>query len=153
MSITMALSYDELDIPAVSANYMNNVALVHAATVDKSLQFHDAAQAFFWDILCNGKWQERSPKGRVLLKESPMLGSTVTAAALAAAYVNVNQNWDFMAAKEASLLQSAPPLLAVTNVLNTGLLIAGLFLFQLEQVSFFLGRRFPQRVHALHLGL
>jgi Glycosyl hydrolase family 9 len=52
---TFELAFAERDSMAVSADYVNNVALVHAATVTKDWAFHAAAQSWIWDWICSGE--------------------------------------------------------------------------------------------------
>jgi hypothetical protein len=72
---------------AVSLDYLNNVALVHAAVVTRDWSIHSAAQSWIWDWICSGSVRYTT-FGRAHHSESPMLGDTAMAAAIAAVYVN-----------------------------------------------------------------
>lgn len=92
MQVTMDLAYTTRDSMAVSMDYMNNVAVVHAAAITRDWDFHAAAQSFFWDWICSG-YTTYTTFGRGYFPKSPSLGDTVTAAALAAVYVKTSQDW------------------------------------------------------------
>jgi hypothetical protein len=48
-----AYRYADLDVPGVSWDYMNNMAVTHAATLSSDLRFHLIAQSFIWDWICD----------------------------------------------------------------------------------------------------
>jgi hypothetical protein len=89
---TFELSFLERDSMAVSVDYINNVALVHAAVITKDWSFHSAAQSWIWDWICSGD-VKYTTFGRAHHPESMMLGDTVMAAAIAAVYVNAARAW------------------------------------------------------------
>lgn len=80
------IAYSERDVISVSVDYLNNVAVIHAAVSTKDDEFHTAAQSFLWDWVCSGQ-VKYTTFGRGFYYLSPFAGSTVTAAALAAVYV------------------------------------------------------------------
>lgn len=89
---TFELAFAERDSMAVSMDYLNNVALVHAAVVTKDWSFHSAAQSWIWDWICSGAVRYTT-FGRAHHPESMMLGDTVMAASIAAAYVHAARQW------------------------------------------------------------
>lgn len=91
----MDLSFAERDNMEVSSGYLNNVALVHAATITKDWQFHSAAQSWIWDWICSGD-VTYTTFGRAYHPESPMLGNTALAAAIAAVYVHSAEKWELV---------------------------------------------------------
>jgi Glycosyl hydrolase family 9 len=92
MRTTFKLAFAERDSMAVSLDYLNNVALVHAAVVTKDWSFHSAAQSWIWDWICSGS-VKYTTFGRAHHPESMMLGDTTMAAAIAAVYVNAARKW------------------------------------------------------------
>jgi hypothetical protein len=54
--------------------------------------FHTAAQSWIWDWICSGE-VKYSTYGRGWHPQSPMLGDTALAAALAATYVHAVRDW------------------------------------------------------------
>jgi hypothetical protein len=92
MRTTFKLSFAERDSMAVSMDYLNNVALVHAAVITKDWSFHSAAQSWIWDWICSGT-VTYTTFGRAHNWESMMLGDTTMAAAIAAVYVNAARKW------------------------------------------------------------
>ena len=89
---TFELAFAEHDSMAVSADYVNNVALVHAASFTKDWAFHAAAQSWVWDWICSGE-VTYTTFGRAYHEEAMMLGDTALAAAVAATYVHSVQDW------------------------------------------------------------
>ena len=89
---TFELAFADRDNMAVSADYVNNVALVHAATITKDWSFHSAAQSWVWDWICSGE-VTYTTFGRAYHPEAPMLGDTALAAAAAATYVHAARRW------------------------------------------------------------
>ena len=89
---TFELAYAERDSMAVSLDYLNNVALVHAAVITKDWSFHSAAQSWIWDWICSGAVRY-TVFGRAHHPESMMLGDTVMAASIAATYVHAARQW------------------------------------------------------------
>jgi hypothetical protein len=89
---TFELAFAERDSMAVSVDYLNNVALVHAATITRDWAFHSAAQSWIWDWICSGD-VKYTTFGRAWHPESMMLGDTAMAAAIAATYVNAARGW------------------------------------------------------------
>ena len=92
MRETFQLAYEERDSMAVSMDYLNNVALVHAAVITKDWSFHSAAQSWIWDWICSGD-VTYTTFGRAFHPESMMLGDTTMAAAITAVYVNAARKW------------------------------------------------------------
>lgn len=90
---TFELAFAERDSMAVSPDYMNNVALIHAASITKDWSFHAAAQSWIWDWICSGD-VKYTTFGRGYHPESMFLGDTVLAAAAAATYVHSVREWD-----------------------------------------------------------
>lgn len=90
---TFELAFSDRDSMAVSLDYMNNAALVHAAVITDDWSFHAAAQSWIWDWICSGD-VTYTTFGRAYHPESPMLGDTALAAALAAVYVHAAEKWD-----------------------------------------------------------
>lgn len=97
MSVTMDLAYLDLDIPGVSWDYVNNMALVHAATISGSSKFHEPAQSFVWDWVCDSDQVKYTRNGRAFYFQTPHLGATAAAASLAALYAKVNAGNDAVA--------------------------------------------------------
>lgn len=93
MEATMDLAYADRDIPGVSWNYVNNMAVVHAATLTRSVRYHEPAQSLVWDWLCDGDQVSYTRNGRAFYFETPHLGSTVGAAALASVYIHKSKDW------------------------------------------------------------
>jgi hypothetical protein len=106
---TMALAFKDLDSPATDINYVNNLALVHAATVLKESSYHLSAQSFIWDWICDDERIKYTRNGRAYYFNSPYLGNTATAAALAAVYIKANRNWAYVADNKA-LVKGVPSL-------------------------------------------
>lgn len=92
MRTTFKLAFAERDSMAVSIDYLNNVALVHAAVITKDWSFHSAAQSWIWDWICSGNVRYTT-FGRAHHPESMMLGETTMAAAIAAVYTNAARKW------------------------------------------------------------
>ena len=92
MRETFQLAYEERDSMAVSMDYLNNVALVHASVITKDWSFHSAAQSWIWDWICSGD-VTYTTFGRAHHPESMMLGDTTMAASIAAVYVNAARKW------------------------------------------------------------
>ena len=101
VKITMELAYSYLDTPAVSWDYVNNLALMHVATLTQDTQYHLPAQSFIWDWICDGEQIKYTRNGRAYYFDSPHLGSTAATAAMAALYVKANQDWDFVTNNQA----------------------------------------------------
>jgi hypothetical protein len=45
--------YADLDVPGVGWDYMNNLAVMHAATITRDIRYHLTAQSFIWDWICD----------------------------------------------------------------------------------------------------
>lgn len=103
MRVTFELSYGERDSMAVTPDYMNNAAVVHAASVTRDWSFHSAAQSFFWDWICSGD-VKYTTFGRSFHPEAPAMGHSAMAAALAAVYVHNAEKWQ-LAAKNDDFLR------------------------------------------------
>jgi Glycosyl hydrolase family 9 len=97
VKITMELAFNYLDAPGVDVNYVNNLALVHVATQTQDTQYHLPAQSFIYDWICDDEQIKYTRNGRAYYFESPYLGNTAAAAAMAALYVKANAGWDFVA--------------------------------------------------------
>jgi hypothetical protein len=110
---TFELAFAERDSMAVSPDYLNNVALVHAATITRDWGFHSAAQSWIWDWICSGD-VKYTTFGRAWHPESMMLGDTAMAAAIAATYVHAAEGWK-KASENANFMTGAP-LLCTLNV-------------------------------------
>jgi hypothetical protein len=106
VKITMELAYSHLDTPGVSANYVNNLALMHVATITQDTQYHLPAQSFIWDWICDGEQVKYTRNGRAYYFDTPYLGNTAAVAAMAALYIKANQGWDFVA-NNAGLVKGA----------------------------------------------
>ena len=107
---TFALAFAERDSMAVSPDYMNNVALVHAAVTTFDWSFHSAAQSWIWDWICSGDVRYTT-FGRAFHADSPQLGDTAMAAAIAATYVHAARSWDKASSNE-QLMTGAPAAVA-----------------------------------------
>lgn len=92
MRTTFKMAFSERDSMAVSLDYLNNVALVHAAVITKDWSFHSAAQSWIWDWICSGG-AVYTTFGRAHNSESMLLGDTTMASAIAAVYVNAARKW------------------------------------------------------------
>lgn len=79
------LAPDTLRVLQVSEDYIINAALVHAALTTDTTEFHEDAASFIWDWICAADIQY-TPFGRAYVPQSPLLGNTVLAAALAQLY-------------------------------------------------------------------
>ena len=101
------LAFQERDSMAVGVDYMNNVALVHAATITYDWAFHSAAQSWIWDWICSGD-VKYTTFGRAWHPESMMLGDTAMAAAIAATYVHGARGWDKAASNEHFMTGARP---------------------------------------------
>jgi hypothetical protein len=99
MRTTFELAFSERDSMAVSTDYVNNIALVHAAVISHDWSFHSAAQSWIWDWICSGD-VDYTTFGRAWHPESAMLGDTAIAAAIAATYVHAVRNWDLVSSNE-----------------------------------------------------
>jgi hypothetical protein len=69
----------------IDQDYVLNMGVVHAAINTFNWEFHAPAQTFIWDWICSGK-VEYSHFGRAWAEETPLLGDTAMAAALAQLY-------------------------------------------------------------------
>jgi hypothetical protein len=83
----------EEDTFIVDLDYVLNIGLIHAATLTYSYELHEPAQTFVWDWICSGH-ADQTPLGRSYAPDSPYLGDTVMAAALAQMYSVKMQYWD-----------------------------------------------------------
>jgi hypothetical protein len=83
----------EEDTFIVDHDYVLNLGLIHAATITFEPDIHDAAQTFVWDWICSGH-ADQTNLGRALAPDSPYLGDTVMASALAQMYAVKMQHWD-----------------------------------------------------------
>jgi hypothetical protein len=110
---TMALAFKDLDSPATDVNYVNNLALVHAATVSKETSYHLSAQSFIWDWICDEERIKYTRNGRAYYFNSPYLGNTATAAALAAVYVKANRDWSYVKDNKALVKGEASSCLSI----------------------------------------
>lgn len=99
--------YSDLDVPGVGWDYVNNLAVTHAATITRDIRFHLAAQSFIWDWICDDEVVKYTRNGRAYFFQTPHLGSTAGAAAMAALYVKANKDWYFVQ-ENAALVKSAP---------------------------------------------
>jgi Glycosyl hydrolase family 9 len=113
VKVTMELAYSVLDAPGVDVDYVNNLALVHVATQTQDAQYHLPAQSFIWDWICDSEQVKYTRNGRAYYFDSPYLGNTAAAAAMAALYIKTNAGWDFVANNKA-LVKGALPAHACT---------------------------------------
>jgi hypothetical protein len=85
------------------------MAVTHAATLTRDIDYHLTAQSFIWDWVCDREFVKYTRNGRGYYFQTPHLGSTAAAAAMAAVYVKANKDWIVVKENEA-LVKSAPPL-------------------------------------------
>lgn len=62
----------------------------------RDLKFHEGAQSFFWDWLCDSTLVTRTRNGRAFFYDTPWLGTSVTVGALAALYTHTNRDWNLV---------------------------------------------------------
>ena len=107
LEVTMDVAFMALDEPGVSTDYVNNLALIHAATISREVQYHLPAQSFIYDWICDSDVIKYTRNGRAFHFRSPHLGSTAAAAAMAAVYIKRNKDWRFVA-DNPELIKGAP---------------------------------------------
>ena len=90
MKLLMGVAYSERDDLAVTPDYLNNMAAIHAASISDGPAFHATAQSFIWDWMCSGM-AVYSRRGRAWYKNSPLMGGTMMTAALAKLYSTTPQ--------------------------------------------------------------
>lgn len=109
-SLPYVCRYGELDLPGVSWDYMNNLAVTHASCITDDVTYHLAAQSFIWDWICNDELVKYTRNGRAYFFDTPHLGSTAGAAAMAAVYIHKNKDSNLVR-EDYGLIKSVPLLL------------------------------------------
>jgi hypothetical protein len=108
LDITMDLAFQALDAPGIDVDYVNNLALIHAATISKETQYHLPAQSFIYDWICNHEQIKYTRNGRAYFFRSPHLGSTAAAAAMAAVYIKANKDF-LLVTENTAMVKGTPP--------------------------------------------